>query len=501
MASLSGEKLKQKAEKAIQNVELNRDVFEQCDEYVNPFKNTYDKADGTYNRSAKMYDSTAMIASTNFVNTMTSNFTPAFSRWAELKAGPAIGKDQEKGINQTLEAINNTVFAYINSSNFATASAEMYYELSKSTGVLMVLEGDEINPLNFASVPLSHIGLIEGREGKIDFIVRKYKTRVMLIKQIWKKATLNQELEQLVRDDPDKEIELRECFYYDYQEFVWRYEVLYDTDVIYKSESKYCPVVVVRWFKVPGIVTGIGPMMMALSDIKCLNKMKQLSMQMAALNVFGMYTVTDDGVLNPNAIRLKPGAFIPVKRNGGAEGRTIEPLPTAGNFQLQEFMQNDLKDQIKQVALDNRLPPENAAVRSAFEIAERIKELQTDIGAAFGRLIYEFVIPLYQRVLEILNKKGILELPEGFEIDSLFVKVSIVSPIASQQNMDDVNRFVQAVEMIRGLSPEVVMTSVDLAQVPQWLFDKLGAPASLLNDEATKEQIVQMIAQGAQQNG
>ena len=497
MTSFSGEKLKQKAEKAIQNVELNRDVFEQCDEYINPFRNTFDRIDGVYNRSARMYDSTAMIASNNFVNTMTSNFTPAFSRWAELKAGPAIGQDEEKKLNQDLEAINNTVFAYINASNFATASAEMYYELSKSTGVLLVLEGDDINPLNFVSAPLSQMGLIEGKEGKIDFIVRKYRTRAGLVKEIWKRAEIPEAsgLADMVKNEPDTEVDLRECFYYDYQEFIWRYEVLYDCDVIYKSQSKYCPAVVVRWFKIPGIVTGVGPMMMALSDIKTLNKMKQLSLQMAALNVFGMYTITDDGVLNPNAIRLKPGAFIPVKRNGGAEGRTIEALPTAGNFQLQEFMQNDLKDQIKQVSLDNRLPPENAAVRSAFEIAERIKELQTDIGAAFGRLIYEFVIPLYQRVLEILNKKGVFSLPEGFEIDSLFVKVQVVSPIASQQNMDDVNRFVQAMEMVKSISPELAMVSFDLSKAPQWISDKLGAPASLLNDEASKEQLMQTVAQ------
>ena len=52
--------------------------------------------------------------------------------------------------------------------------------------------------------------------------------------------------------------------------------------------------------------------------------------------------------------------------------------------------------------MDRSLPPDAGPVRSATEIVERIKELQVDIGPAFGRIMKELVVPLVMRTLQIL---------------------------------------------------------------------------------------------------
>lgn len=503
MARLTPEVLSARIKTARDEIALNRQLYEDADEYTNPFKNGFKDKNGTHNTNTKSYDSTAMIAANNFVNTMVSKFTPPFMRWAELLSGPAIKEEDRARLNKDLEKVSNITFSNINASNFATASPEMYWELGKGTGVLIVLEGDEFQPFNFIAPPLSQMGFLEGKRGTVDFITRTWKIKPGLIKHTWHKALIPDSLQDLIKDDKQKaeDVEIVECFYYDYEELVWHYDVFYEKEkhILYRSDSVTCPVIVVRWLKIPGFVTGIGPVVLALSDIKTLNKMKELMLKLAALNVFGVYTVTNDGVFNPSTIKMKPGAFIPVQRNGGPEGKTIEPLPTAGNFQLQEYMINDLKDQIRQIMLDNRLPPENGPVRSVFELSQRIKELSTDIGASFGRLMYEYIIPLFRRCLEIEKNKGLISLPEGIDIDNFFVQIRIVSPIAQQQSVEDLQRFTQAYQICQSIDPQIAELAFSLEKIPDFICEKLGSPASLLRDEEKRQEIKEMVIQRATQ--
>lgn len=498
MSRLKTEALAERAKRSQLEVHSNRALLEDADEYTNPFSKSYlnnSSFGGTLTTATKSYDSTAMIAANNFVNTMVSKFTPPFMRWAELHTGPAVKDEEKDKLDKALEKITDVIFANLSASNFNTAAPEMYRELAKGTGVLFCLEGDEVMPLNFLSAPILQMGFLEGKNGTIDFITRQRRLKNRLIKETWRKAKISTELAEMIRDKPDDETQITECFYYDYELFVWHYEVLFldKKEVIFHSESRTCPVIIPRWTKIPGFAIGVGPVLMALPDIKTLNKMKELSLRLAALSVFGVYTVINDGVFNPNTVKIRPGAFIAVQRNGGPEGRTIEPLPKTGDFQVQEFMLNDLKDQIRQIMLDNRLPQENGPVRSALEIAERVKTLMTDIGASYGRLMFEYVIPLFRRIIEILCKKGLLSLPDGFDIDNFFVQVQVVSPIAQQQSAEDVQKFVQAYQMLSMIDPQLAQLSVILEDVPQWLFEKLGSPATLLREEDEKEQIKQEI--------
>ena len=501
MARLKPETLFERAQRSCVEIETNRSLFEEADEFTNPFRNTFQEGRQTHQMSSKLFDSTAMIAMINFVNTMVSKFTPPFMRWAEIKAGPAVQEDQKDVVNKGFQSVTDIIFTNLNASNFNTAAPEMYWELGKGTGALLCLEGDEFQPLHFISVPLSQLGFSEGKNGLIDFVVRKWKIKPRLIKETWKKAKISKNLLTLIKDKPDEEVDIKECFYYDYEEMIWHYEVLFDKekDILFHGTSRTCPVVVVRWLKIPGFVTGIGPALMALPDIKTLNKMKEYMLRLAALNVFGVYTVTDGGVFNPNSIKIKPGAFIPVKKNGGSEGKTIEPLPVAGNFQTQEYMINGLQDQIRQVMLDNRLPPENGPVKSALEIAERVKSLTTDIGASFGRLMFEFVGPLFRRIVEVLMKKGLLNLPEGFDIDNFFVQIQVVSPIAQQQSFEDVQKFTQAFQIVQGVDPELAQLAFMFEDIPTYIAEQLGSPAKLMRSKEEIVQIKEIVMQRVQQ--
>lgn len=504
MARLDGEQLFARAKKAVAEVELNKDLFRDCEEYTIPFRNSFDKDanDKSHNRNTKCFDSTAMIAKNNFVNTMISQATPPFTKWVELAAGPVLTAGQEvdgDAYNKALEGINELIFAIRNASNFNIVIPEMFHDVAISTGTLLVLEGTKQNPINYVAVPLSQMGFLEGKYGNIDFYVRKNSVPPRLIKQLWPKAVIPTELQRLIDDagKNDNLVELHECFYYDYTDLLWRYEVLYcgGKNIIYNNTSLTCPVVTWRWSKVPGFVTGIGPLMMALSDIKTINKMQELSLRLAALNVFGVYTVVNDANFNPNTAVIQPGAFIPVSRNGGPEGASIQALPSAGNFQVEEFMINELKTQIKQTMLDNRLPVDSNVQRTAFETAQVVKQLQVDAGAAYGRFLHEFTANLIKREVEILSNLKLIEIPPDFTIDNFLIKVQVTSPIAFRQNIEDVEKFTQTFTILQGINPELAQLSLELSTLPGWIGNKLGASPSLLKTKDMIEQELQNIAQ------
>lgn len=490
------EQLLKKAEKAFTDRDQNRNLFDDCYELLSPYRNTLSKQGGTFNAPTRQYDSTGQISAANFVNTLQREFTPPFTRWSMLQAGPGVPEEKRSQLNEQLETLTDQVFAYINASNFSTASAEMYWELGVGTGALWLHEGDQEQPLNFIAAPVSQMGLSEGKFGTIDFRCRRQSLKGAVIPQMWPNANISAQLQNSLKRDGDKEFTVTETFSLDYELSVWRYCVIVDQgkEKIFEAEHTEEICFTPRWMKIPGFAWGIGPFVQGLADIKTLNVLKEFQLRSAALDVAGVYTITGDGGINPNTVNIAPNTFIPVERNAGENGPTIQRLDTGGNFQLQEFLSNGLQDQIRKIMLDNRLPAETPQPKTAFEIAQRMKEFQVDIGSAYGRIMFEFIVPLWKRVLSILSRKGLIELPDGFNVDNFFIQVLVTSPIAQVQKMDDLNKFMQGYAMVQQVSPELAMMGYEIEKLPAWVVEMTGSPSKLLRDEAEREQLQQVVA-------
>jgi len=266
--------------------------------------------------------------------------------------------------------------------------------------------------------------------------------------------------------------------------------------MLVKKKMKTSPWVVSRYMKVAGEIYGRGPVLTALPDIKTLNKTKELLLKNASLAITGVYTAADDGVLNPANVKIVPGAIIPVARNGGPQGDAIKPLPRAGDFNVTQIVINDLVQSIKRTLLDESLPPDNMSARSATEVVERMKELSQNLGSAFGRLINETMIPMVTKILEIMDERGLIDLP--LRINGLDVKVSPVSPLAMAQNMDEVQNIIQFMQIAQSLGPEGQM-AVKMGSVADYIADKLGVPAMIRTSPEERAQMMQQMQQLAMQ--
>jgi hypothetical protein len=253
--------------------------------------------------------------------------------------------------------------------------------------------------------------------------------------------------------------------------------------------------------KVAGEIYGRGPLITALPDIKTLNKVKELVLKNASLAISGVYTAADDGVLNPATVKIIPGAIIPVARNGGPQGESLKPLPRAGDFNVSQIIINDLVTNIKRILLDESLPPDNMSARSATEVVERMKELSQNLGSAFGRLINETMIPLVSKTLQVMDERGLIDLP--LRVNGLEVRVAPIAPLAMAQNMEDVTNTMQFVQMAAQLGPEGQATP-KYGEIIDFIADKLGVPSKLRASPEERqfnmEQAMQQAQQLAQQN-
>ena len=484
-------------------------IYQDAYEFALPQRQLYGVWEGGSTGTKKMqrvFDSTAISSTQRFANKLQSVVFPPQRKWSKLEPGSSIqDKNQRDQLQGVLDAYNDIAFASLKQSNFDIAIGEFLLDLAVGTACMMVQPGDDVSPLNFVPVPLFLVTYEEGANGQVDNVYRKMRMKGESIERQWPDAKIPDEMQRRIEQKPTDDIELLEATIYDYTRGDYCYHVI---DKISKEEIVYrrratSPWVISRYMKVAGEIYGRGPLITALPDIKTLNKTKELLLKNASLAVSGVYTAADDGVLNPNTVKIVPGAIIPVARNGGPQGASLQPLTRSGDFNVSQLVINDLTASIKRILLDESLPPDNMSARSATEIVERMKELAQNLGSAFGRLINETMIPLMSKILEVLDERGLIDLP--LRVNGLEVKVSPVAPLAQAQNMEEVNAIMQFMQLSQAMGTDGQL-ALKMDRVVDYVADKLGVPYGVRNtaaeravllEEALAKQQQQMAAEAA----
>jgi hypothetical protein len=212
--------------------------------------------------------------------------------------------------------------------------------------------------------------------------------------------------------------------------------------------------------------------MKALPDIRTANKVVELVLKNASIAVTGIWQADDDGVLNPASIRLVPGTIIP--KAVGSAGLT--PLAAPGRFDVSQLVLDDLRARIRNALLVDRLGPVAGPRMTATEVAERAAETARLLGATFGRLQGELLVPLVLRGLAILARRG--EVPE-LMVDGRLVDLQWHAPLARAQAQRDVRAVLGWLDGVAALGPDG-QAVVDAAATARWLGRALGVPPSLV---------------------
>ncbi len=213
-----------------------------------------------------------------------------------------------------------------------------------------------------------------------------------------------------------------------------------------------------------------------MPSIKTLNTAQRLTLQAAAISLLGIYTAVDDGVFNPDMASVEPGEFWKVARNGGVLGPSVQKFPEP-RLDLNNIVLNDLRMGVKTTMMDQALPPDSGAVRSATEILERMKRLAEDHVGAFGRLVKEIIVPLAERLIEIAYDKGMIT--DAPDIDQILVKIQVSSPMATARAAEKMQKIIQWIEMCQALLAQDARKVVKMVEALLHIGSEMGVPESL----------------------
>ena len=479
-------------------------------EYALPMRNLYRSDSKGAEKMEKVYDSTAINSTQNFASTIQHGVTPPFQQFIDFLPGADIPEESKGKAKEILKKIQDKFFGFVHESNFDLAIAEFNLDLATGTGAMLLLEGDDDNPLNHIAVPNAQIALDEGPFGSIDGVFRKHDKPLRVIPREWPDILpgAKADLEKKIKDNPSQMGQLLEGTYYSTETDNYIYQVvLLGTEggganevsqpiTIVEREMEEHPWIITRWIKVAGEVFGRGPLLFALPDIKTLNKTKQFILQRASFDVAGMWEAVDDGVMNPDTVEIFPGAIVPVAASGN-----LRALAQGSNMDVSQFVLADLQISVQKALLDEGLPSEAGPVRSPTEILERIKQLQQKTGTPLARYMSEFLTPWANRALSILFKRGeFVDLIEKLpKIDGKQMKAKPTSPLAQQQSLDEIQDVLRWVEISQSLGEQAYGLGVKAEDIPAWVADKFAVDQKLVRSEAERKQIKDAAAKAAQQ--
>ena len=510
MAEIKADILRKRSTAAWAKKDQWRSLYEEAYEYALPQRNLFDGnwegGLGGRSKGLKVFDSTAIHSTQRFANRIQSGLFPPDKQWMVLAPGTDIPPPQKPEVAGALQTHGDKFFSILRQTSFDLAMGEFLMDMCVGTGAMLIQPGDDLQPIRFDAVPIYLLALEEGPNGNVENVFRKMRLMGDAITRQWPDAEIPDSLAQQIEDKPSEMVNLEEATVIDVEDGGYGYYVTWkggddsEAQVLVYRKLKMSPWVISRFMKVAGETYGRGPLISALPDIKTLNKTLELLLKNASINIAGVYTAVDDGVLNTQTVRIVPGAVLPVARNGGPQGPSLMPLPRSGDVQLSQIIIQDLRLNIKRVMLDDSLPPDSASARSATEIVERMRELATNLGSAFGRLITETMVPIVRRSLFIMDEKGLINLP--LKVNGLEVGIVPVSPLAQAQNLDEIQDVMQWLGITTQMGPTGIAT-VNMEAVADFIGDKLGVPQELrtTNDERaeTEELVGQYLATQAGQ--
>lgn len=496
-------RLRRRAEKALQRRKLYDSSLQDVHDYVMPYRaRAGEVATEGHQRGDKMFDATATKAQFRFAGRVQRDLTPLFQNFFSLEAGAVLPDgDEKKSLTEEFQKIGVVSHAVLMQSAFHMASHEFYLELYAGTAHMLIEKGTREKPLKICVPPVGEVALEENGWGEITGWIWPTKIAAEEVLERWPEAKgkLSDALSRMVREQPDDEVEVTQYTYLDkasgdYKLVVWTEKCDETARPIYEHSYRVSPWVTCRFLKMPGEVYGWGPAQLAMPFIKTTNKARELAMKAAAIALMGIYTRRNDGVFNPSMVEFKPLAMWPVAYNGGALGPTVQRLPVPQDFDISSVIIAEERENMKQALLDDALPPETAAVRSATEIAERINRLSQDMTGVYGRLTLEIIVPLVMRVIDILEDLGVLR--TSLKIDQLLTQVRVIAPIAVGQHAAKVQSAVNWLEIalrLGGQQGMLLSAKVEemLPDIGRWL----GIEEKYIRSNGDKGQIMQMVAQ------
>ena len=481
--------------------------WQEIADYILPRKN--DIIDTKYpgvKRNFQVLDNTGMQSCELLAGALHSMLTNPTGYWFELMTGESeIDKrdDARKWFQETT-SIMHDVF---NQSNFQTEVHETYLDLAGFGTAPLFIADDMENVVNFEARFLKEVFICENNKGLVDEVYREFEWDVKKIIQEFfdieeMKAKMPDRLKKCVEDNK-YEVKFKIIhavypmkMYGDYNsdfKFCSKYILIDDKFELRKDFYYENPWIVPRWSKASGEVYGRSPGMTALPEVKTVNLMTETMIIGAQKTIDPPIMMPDQGFILP--IKTKPGS-INYRRSGSRDER-IEPIFDNLRIDFGFPLIESHTKRIREAFFVDQLQLGSGPQMTATEVNQRTEEKMRLLAPMLGRMHFEFLRPLVDRVFGILSRKNLLPAPPRV-LQGKELKVRYSSAIAKIQRMSEANNIMRVMSAV---SPFVQMDQTTLDNFNgdaaiRGIAQMYSFPQDWLNDQ---DQVEEIRAQRAEQ--
>ena len=481
--------------KRYRTLQTNRSHWEshwqELGDYICPRKaDITKKRSGGDKRTELLFDGTAVHAAELMSASLHGMLTNAATPWFGLRyENNELNADDEA--KEWLEGATDVMYQHLARSNFQEQIHELYSDLVTFGTAVIFIENDDDDGFRFSTRHIAEVYVSEDEQGRVDTVFRKYKTTARAAVRQFGEQQVTQRIAKLNTDDPYAEIELlhvvmpREernrrkknavnkpfaSIYLDPDEKMVIGESGYD-------EFPYC---VPRFLKASfEIGYGRSPAMTALPDTKMVNKMSEVVIRAAQLQIHPPLMVPDDGYILP--VRTTPGG-LNFYRSGTRD--RIEPLNIGANNPVGEMQLDQRRQAIRSAFYVDQLILGTGPQMTATEVVQRTEEKMRLLGPVLGRLQAELLQPLIGRCFAILSRqKKFAPAPPMLQDGN--IDIEYVSPLAKAQRSGDIQGILQMIEFLMPLMQldQGVADYLDMDGLAKHIIKVTGTPATVVRGE------------------
>ena len=499
---------------AIEDLAYYEFEFEQAYRFAFPNRNRwYRKEDKAFkvDKSSYHWDSTAIEGNQQFASNMQTLLMPMSQNWFSFKPGCEYAYDQgnpySAPIEKALDVMTKTVLQYLRSSNLNLEANLAIQDCGISTGLLQISidPANKTSPISFEAIPMYQVAIGEYK-GRIENVWRKFRIKAKDILNYWPKGELNDTLKQIIKINPNEEVELIEgtVFYPGNPENSrYLYTVSHEDsnfDVVFEPRS-WSPWIPFRFNLSSGEVWGCGPVRSGLSAIRMANMLVELEMTHVSYNVQMPMLNEAGSILNPHTMKLTPGAILTVNN---LEVPPLVPLQVTGDLKFSQMALSELQQHIRDMLFADPIGPVGND-QTATEVQVRQQNAIKRNNAAFSRMENELIYPIIKKTAELLALHELLpDFQVGstgmeFKIDGRNVDIHLSSPLRNIQKQEEVQAIQGYYQTLAGILGQAgVLGGTNIAMLPQILADKMDIPPALVKSEGEVMQVIQQMLQAQQ---
>ena len=456
MAKVIGRKFTVKQIKErIQRMKADRSTWEthwqEVEDYIVPRKNTItnQKSPGQ-KRSVFLVDSTGVMSNELLAGALHSLLTNPNAEWFEFTTGD-IELDRQDDVRLFLQKSAKQTHHVLNNSNFPTEVHELYIDLGSIGTSPMFIEEDDTDVIRCSTKFIAEIYIDENRLGTVDTVFRCWQWEASKIVGEFGIDSVGKKVRESFEKDDGKKFELIHAVYPRTMvdpnhrsafSYISQY-VLPDEDIeLREAGFREFPYVVPRWSKAAGEKYGRGPGMVALPEVKMLNKMTETMLIGAQKVVDPPLQLPDDGFIMP--IETVPGG-LNYYRSGTND--VIRPVFNDSRIDFGFQAMEDRRKRVRECFYVDQLQLQQGPQMTATEVMQRTEEKMRLLGPMLGRMQAEFLRPLLDRVFNIMMRRGMItDIPSSLRGKKIDVRYS--SLIAKSQRLQEGQNILRTMQAV-----------------------------------------------------